>query len=692
MRFTYIFLVLFASATCVWAQSEIVEEIDIENAINQLLPIQEAELDYNDVYDRLFTLYSTPLDLNSATRNDLQSIFLLSDTQVSGILNYREQYGDFRTIYELLTIPGFSKKRLEALSKFLTVSQGGRMQFSKSLKKPAIHELFLRYQQVLEEKKGYTAPDTLSDGSPSSRYAGDPSRLYARYLYSSAGYYSFGFTVEKDPGEKIIWDPETKRYGLDYYSFHGMLENVWKFQRIIIGDFCADFGQGLVFGSGISFGKGTEPVTTVRRNNYGLRPYRSVFEGKEYSGLAMSASTGNIQLNLFASNVSRDARIIGQDELKPDADYFITNISSVGLHRTPSEIRIKHKLKDRALGGNVNFKTNNDRLEIGLNGMINRYSVSVQPKNELYRRFHFKGKGNFNASAYLNYFFRKGHAFSELAISQFGGIASSSGIILNLSSQIQTAIHYRNYGVDYHNGSGNAFGESGYFYNERGIFWGIKIRPVQKLLLSGYFDYFSFPWLRYRISAPSNGKDYMMAIEYQLNEKSRFRLQYRYKVKSENLSHEEVPLPQVVDKTRSRLRFDFRYQPDEHFSFTSWIQSADVKYPGSQSKGYLVAQDAHFSSRKFSFSGRFSLFDSDDFDSRMYIYERDLLYVYSISSNYNKGIRYYLLMSYKLGRGLTMWLKYAKTNFFDLDKISSGLEEIEGDTKTSLSFQLRCKF
>ena len=36
------------------------DQLDFENTINQLLPQQEYDVDYNDIYDKLFTLYSSP--------------------------------------------------------------------------------------------------------------------------------------------------------------------------------------------------------------------------------------------------------------------------------------------------------------------------------------------------------------------------------------------------------------------------------------------------------------------------------------------------------------------------------------------------------------------------------------------------------------------------------------------------------
>ena len=205
------------------------EKFNFERIIENLLPQQEIDLDYNDLYDRLFTLYSNPLDLNIIERNDLQSLFFLTEIQISGILEYREKYGFFISHFELLSIEGFDKKSVLRLIQFVTIDTSPKESLIKSLNYPDNHELFLRYQTTIEQKKGYTSLDTTNSGQLSSRYAGDPSRIYARYLYSKSRDYSFGFTIEKDPGEQITWEPNTSRYGLDYYSFHAMVENRWFF-------------------------------------------------------------------------------------------------------------------------------------------------------------------------------------------------------------------------------------------------------------------------------------------------------------------------------------------------------------------------------------------------------------------------------------------------------------------------------
>jgi len=318
-------------------QSQVVDSLDFENIIENLLPQQEYDFNYNDLYDKLFTLYSNPIDLNTAERMDFQSLFFLSESEIEAILNHRKRYGDFITVYELQGVEGIDRATISKLLPFIKIILPGNESFASKFKSPDVHEVFVRYQSDFEEKKGYTSADTSTNSDLSSRYVGNPERLFSRYTYSRSAAYSFGFTVEKDPGEQIIWDPSTSRYGMDYYSFHGMVENLGVVKKVIVGDFSMDHGQGLIFGSGLRVGKGFEPITTVRRNNLGLRPYRSVYESKDFSGAAIECSIKGISYTLFYSKVSRDAVL--KQGLLDSNDPAITSIQEMGLHRTPSEIK-----------------------------------------------------------------------------------------------------------------------------------------------------------------------------------------------------------------------------------------------------------------------------------------------------------------------------------------------------------------
>jgi len=91
-------------------------------------------------------------------------------------------------------------------------------------------------------------------------------------------------------------------------------------------------------------------------------------------------------------------------------------------------------------------------------------------------------------------------------------------------------------------------------------------------------------------------------------------------------------------------------------------------------------------------SARYALFDIPLSDARIYAYENDVLGFFSIPAFRGSGSRYYIMLNSKLGRSLECWIRLAQTRLTDVHQIGSGLESIEGNTKTELKLQIRWKF
>src|SRR5437868_9579791 len=71
----------------------------------------------------------------------------------------------------------------------------------------------------------------------------------------------------------------------------------------------------------------------------------------------------------------------------------------------------------------------------------------------------------------------------------------------------------------------NAIAESSIPQNESGMYWGWKYSFSKKYSLAGYFDLFSFPWLRYRSYSPTEGSEWLVRSEEHTSElQSRFDL------------------------------------------------------------------------------------------------------------------------------------------------------------------------
>ena len=69
-----------------------------------------------------------------------------------------------------------------------------------------------------------------------------------------------------------------------------------------------------------------------------------------------------------------------------------------------------------------------------------------------------------------------------------------------------------------------------------------------------------------------------------------------------------------------------------------------------------------------------------------------MLYSFSIPAYSNRGTRTYLTARYQFRKGIDLWIRYAITYYENLDVISSGLEEIQGNHKSDVKIQVRYSF
>ena len=110
--------------------------------------------------------------------------------------------------------------------------------------------------------------------------------------------------------------------------------------------------------------------------------------------------------------------------------------------------------------------------------------------------------------------------------------------------------------------------------------------------------------------------------------------------------------------------------------------------------GTLILQDFIFKPpmKKISLNARFALFDTDSYNSRIYSYENDVLYFYRIPAYFNRGARIYFTGRCKIKKGIDLWIRWSRWSYRNIDQISSGLNEIQGNTKSEIRAQLRFQF
>src|SRR5688572_4199858 len=348
MRVTLL-IVFIIAAKHVCAQEYPRKEIDLNQVTDELYGLPDTDANYDELYENLLQLISSPLNLNKATAEEFRFIKILSESQIDHLLNYRREHGKFISVYELQAIPEFDLAILHKLAPFVTVKDELNTlntSLLKRIKKEGDNYVLVRYERTLQNKRGFENQEP-----EASRFSGSPDKLYLRFRSSRPGDFSIGFTAEKDPGEQIQWSPSNRYYLTDYFSYHLQLQNKGKLKNLIIGDYQNQFGQGLMLGSVLGMGKGGETITTIRRSNIGLLPYTSAYEGGAMRGLGFTVKvTEHWQVTGFFSKVTKDGTITSDDE-----EEKISAFQTTGLHRNENELAKRKIIGEKNWGTIIQF-------------------------------------------------------------------------------------------------------------------------------------------------------------------------------------------------------------------------------------------------------------------------------------------------------------------------------------------------
>jgi len=675
-------------------------EQELIEKIEAIAASSDSPLDYTELIEDLRFYRENPLNLNYASEDELRRLVFLNNKQMYHLVAYRETFGPILSIYELQAIEGFDKPTINNILPFIKVSIDRdlpKLDF-KNVVKYGRHQLIGRYQRLLQQKEGYkNITDSLLEQSPNSRYLGSPDKIYLRYGFNFQNRIRFGITAEKDAGEiffnKNLPDTiqsianEKIRNGFDFYSIHFMLSNIGKMKALALGDYQLRFGQGLTMWSGLAFGKSSDAIN-IKKFSLGISPYTSADENRFFRGIATTWQLGKFELSAFYSSNKIDASIDSSDFVESTEE---ASLYENGFHRKVNEILKKDALLLDVYGGNLSFRYN--RLKIGTTVVYSEYDIDISKDPQLYNWFGFEGKDNINAGIDYHYLFNKMDFYGEFSMSENGGYAMIHGLSVNLHPQFSTSFSYRSYSKDFQNYFSNGFAES-HNYNENGFYTGIQFYFAKNWTCKSYYDLFSFPWLKYGINKPSQGNDFLVQIENRNSSSVFYYLRFKQKNKAHNISNFEGHIKPVENTQKSSYRFHIEYAVSENIIMKNRVEYLlNKKSEGYRGVGYLVYHDINWSpyQSNLRLNFRYALFDTDSYDERLYAYENDVLYAFSVPAYYYKGSKVYLMARYRIKDLMNIWVRLSHAWYSDRDKLGSGLDLIKGNKKSEIKFQLQIK-
>lgn len=617
--------------------------------------------------------------LNFTSQEILLSLPYLDIFKVNNILQHIEHTGPILSPQELQTIKGIDSNTVQLLLRdFNLTARNTKEKISwAQVLKYGRHQLMLRSTFGLEKREGYLKPP--EEGG----FTGKRLDQLIRYKFRYSDNLQAAFNLQKDAGE--AWQQGGKNLGFDYFSGHLALRNYGFIEELILGDFNAEFGQGMALWSSMSLGRSFSSVD-IKRYGRGVTPYAGSDENRFYRGVATSLKWQKLRLDFFLSHKKIDGRL--SSSLEGDS-VFTETLGGNGLYRTLSEKDKKDRNALSSLGTRLEFR--GSQMDLGINYRSEKLKVPLAKSGRIYQMKNFSGKSLQNLSLDWNYIYRSLNLFGEIALDEQSDLAYSWGLQSILLDNLRFSYHFRQLGLNYQSIWNAPFADKGQA-GEKGHYIGIDWQINRKLNYNGFFDQHEFRWISYREISPSNGFDLRNNFNYKLAYKQEISMRLSYSQQESATDFDGKLMPQKNRQVQIRLQLEDKKSSKLESKTTFQVRAVGLK-SNNKSNGFMIAQDFRhrLKNNRLKISYRLALINSPSYASRLYSYERDLYLSFSIPAYYGESVRCFILADWQIIPSTKIQVKYALTYFYNTESISSGLNEIRGPIRSDLRMQIILK-
>ncbi len=633
-------------------------ELQLEDQAEQA----PEDIDWTQLSDVYEGLARRPIDLNRTSIQELARIPGMTPQLIKNLREHQARYGPLLSIYELQAVPGFTERVIQQIKPFVRVAPATPNDLGSGPPPPPsldrIREL-ARFTVIQRIQRNFFYRGDGTTWSPETLRSaqGDPYRLYTRLWLQANPYLSVALIGEKDYYEPLRWAPTQRYYGYDFFSGHLALGRLGRLEKLIVGDYILQVGQGLVLARGLGFGKGGDPILTLKQPAFGLVPYTSVNEYQFWRGAAASYRIApRIEAIAFYSHLRQDGTVI-RDTTSEEEAVFVRTLLSAGLHRTPSELERRKNLLHTAQGAVLTYR--HRYTTFGGTFLRQRFEPALNLSGRaFYQSYNFVGMENRLWSAFWDVTLGNVNAFGEAAVSASGGKAITSALIASLSPHLDAALQVRHFDPNFHSFYGYTFAERPFaLQNEQGIYVGLRIRPAYAWEITAFYDLYRFPWYRYRAHGPTSGHENLVQVTYRPNRRFQVYARLRYETKPYDISGDTALIYRLTDHNRAYARVHLMYMPGN-----PWRYQARIEYSWYQrehfSLGYLLYQDVRWQPDfDWSVSIRWVVFRVGSYDARIYTYEAMPPTTFHIPGYYGDGQRWYVQVRRRFGRHWTVWMR-----------------------------------
>jgi hypothetical protein len=595
-----------------------------------------------------------PFDINQVEESELIALGILESNQIGAFLLHRKQIGRFLSIYELQTIRHWDIATLRILQPLLICkSKTSSWHQSENNK----NQIILRTERTIEQKNGFSEPTNRSK----VRFTGNPYSTLLRYRGTWNSNIRVGFLLSKDAGELLYSDFSSAFIELKDRKGHN---------KLILGDYINQWGQGLVQSGSFSLGKSYESIRATQKFHGGALAYTSSGESEFYRGLNLQSSFQNIQGQLFFSSRKKDLILV------KDRQYFRA-FQLDGLHRTPTEISQLNKLHELAAGANLRYI--GKHLDVAIAQTWTKWNYRFQPSNPL------DWQGDLLMNTSLSYIRQQANVriSGEVAYTANSAWAMIQAMSWAIDKKTDLSAIIRVYEAGYFSPMANAISESSNNKNEWGVYVGHQFQRNKYQRFSSYLDLFRFPkasssqW-----AAEKTGWEFLSRFQWDRRKLGHYFAQVKWTHKYLN-SRNNGLIPQNL----YQISIDWN-RPIHKVDWHGRIMWAHLQSKEQNESGYLMLNDFNYHFKRIKIQLRTAWIWSGSYDTRLYAYEPSLPYSFLLPAYYDPSTRNVCLIELKSRDKLSFALKIARSDYFQKNVIGSGLDAIPKSHKTDIGIQM----
>lgn len=643
------------------------EDFTQDYLIQQTNSISQEKL--QTLTEDLLELHRNPLNINNTNKEQLLSLPFLTENQVDSILSYIKKYGPLLSIAELSFVHSLDKLTQDYLSLFIYCGKS-----KKNRAEDFKHILAVNLDCPLYRRAGFNhySSEELKK-SPNKNYKGSPLGSTLRYRGSYGTQMDWGITLQNDEGEPFA---SHGNYPFDFKSFYFLRHSSGILKNWIVGDFRMHFGLGLTVGQGI-WNNPLALISFSRNTKQGIIKHSSAEETQYFRGAATEIHFHKISITTFASYRDLDATI---------KKGFVTTLLTTGYHRTQSELDKKGILHAVTVGLSTNCNIQN--FNIGISFIHTAFSKPFTTGSAIYRKYYMQGK-NFNNLG-LHYFLNIGTGYldGEIAIAQKQGFASLNILKIPITPQFHFVALHRYYDKRYCAPYAFAYSSSGHIKNEHGLLLGFTWKISRQWNYKMFFDAIYHPYATYDATRSSKGMNSFQQIEYSSDKDLSLSLRYHF----QNKEKDNADSSSLFSNFRHYWRFQAKYK----IGIMKYVSTFDAICINTTNKknswGRMLSQRTSIKIKNINFSALAAWFHTADYNTAIYLYEPQLLYLFTFPCYFYHGLRTTFTVSANLTANLNFAIKYGLTYYTNKKTISSTQQLIKHPTKNDLYFQLCWKF